>query len=190
MKEIYAMQKNSTTSTTTFSRALTLVLGLAMVATLSLASCTKAKKADGEGGAESSGMSDAGPQVTDKDMAYDQSGSDGGNISGLSTIFFEYDQARLTDSSKNKLKENADWIRANPAVTVQIEGHTDSRGSTEYNLSLGERRAKSVRQYLEGLGVESKRMTILSYGEEKPLAQGDTEAAFSKNRRANFVPVQ
>jgi outer membrane protein OmpA-like peptidoglycan-associated protein len=97
-------------------------------------------------------------------------GSDGGNISGLSTIFFEYDQARLTDTSKGKLKENADWIRANPAVTVQIEGHTDSRGSTEYNLSLGERRAKSVRQYLEGLGVESKRMTILSYGEEKPLA--------------------
>ncbi len=188
------MQKNSTStshpSSTVFSRSLILVLGLAMVATLSLASCTKAKKADGESGAESSGMSDAGPQVTDKDMSYDKEGSDGGNISGLSTIFFEYDQARLTDTSKGKLKENADWIRANPNVTVQIEGHTDSRGSTEYNLSLGERRAKSVRQYLEGLGVESKRMTILSYGEEKPLAQGDTESAFSKNRRANFVPVQ
>ncbi len=183
------MQKNSTLPTTAFSRTLTLVLGLAMVATLSLASCTKAKKVDGEGSAES-GMSDAGPQVTDKDMAYDQAGSDGGNINGLSTVFFEYDQARLTAKAKSTLSANADWIRANPAVTLQIEGHTDSRGSTEYNLSLGERRAKSVRQYLEGLGVESKRMTVLSYGEEKPLAQGDTESAYSKNRRANFVPVQ
>jgi peptidoglycan-associated lipoprotein len=117
-------------------------------------------------------------------------GSNSGNIKGLNTIFFDYDKAALTSSAKAMLKANADWIRANPKFTLQIEGHTDSRGSTEYNLSLGERRAKSVRTYLEGLGIDGKRMTVLSYGEEKPIAQGDSEAAYSKNRRANFVPLQ
>ncbi len=169
-------------------KSLAMLMTLFVFLALGLSACTKSKKADGEAGA--TGMSDAGPQVTDQDMAFDREGSDGGKISGLSTIFFEYDQARLTESAKSALKGNADWIRNNPKVTIQIEGHTDSRGSTEYNLSLGERRAKSVRQYLEGLGIESRRMTVISYGEEKPLAQGDGEAAWSKNRRANFVPVQ
>jgi outer membrane protein OmpA-like peptidoglycan-associated protein len=117
-------------------RTLAMLMSLVMVAALGLSACTKAKKADGEAGAEA-GMSDAGPQVTDQDMAFDREGSDGGKISGLNTIFFEYDQARLSESAKSTLKGNADWIRANPNVTIQIEGHTDSRGSTEYNLSLG-----------------------------------------------------
>ncbi len=167
-------------------------LALCLMLVLTVASCTKPKKADGEGGAESSGVTseNAAPQLADKDIGLDAQGSDSGNISGLSTVFFDYDKAALTSSAKAALKANADWIKSNPKYTVQVEGHTDSRGSTEYNLSLGERRAKSVRTYLEGLGVESKRITVLSYGEEKPLAQGDSETAFSKNRRANFVPLQ
>ncbi len=167
-------------------------LAATLMLTLVVASCTKPKKADGEGGAEGSGsMSEsASPQLADKDIGMDAQGSDSGNISGLSTIFFDYDKAALSSSAKSTLQANADWIRANPNFTLQIEGHTDSRGSTEYNLSLGERRAKSVRTYLEGLGIDGKRLTVLSYGEEKPLAQGDSETAFSKNRRANFVPLQ
>lgn len=156
-----------------------------------LASCTKPKKPDGEGGAEGAGIeSSASPQLAEKDIAFDPQGSDSGNINGLNTVFFEYDSSRLSETAKQTLKSNADWIRGNPKATIQIEGHTDSRGSTEYNLSLGERRAKSVRQYMESLGVESKRLAIISYGEEKPLAQGDNEAAWGKNRRANFVPLQ
>lgn len=167
-------------------------LALSLMLVFTVASCTKPKRADGEGGAEgSSAVSDsAQPTLADKDIGFDAQGSDSGNISGLNTIFFDYDKAALTSSAKATLKANADWIRANPKVTIQIEGHTDSRGSTEYNLSLGERRAKSVRVYLEGLGVEGRRLTVLSYGEEKPLAQGDNESAYSKNRRANFVPLQ
>jgi peptidoglycan-associated lipoprotein len=88
------------------------------------------------------------------------------------------------------LSNNAEWIRTNANVTVQIEGHSDSRGSVEYNLALGERRAKSVKSYLTSLGIDSKRLTIISYGEEKPLALGDAEADYAKNRRANFVPLQ
>lgn len=167
-------------------------IALSLMLVFTMASCTKPKKADGEGGAESSGVTseNAAPQLADKDNSFDTQGSDSGNINGLSTVFFDYDKAALTSEAKATLKANASWIKSNPKFTLQIEGHTDSRGSTEYNLSLGERRAKSVRTYLEGLGIEAKRMAILSYGEEKPLAQGDTEAAYSKNRRANFVPLQ
>jgi peptidoglycan-associated lipoprotein len=167
-------------------------LAITLMLAFAVASCTKPKKPDGEGGTESSGTTSeqASPQLADKDIGLDAQGSDSGNIKGLNTIFFDYDKAALTSSAKAMLKANADWIRANPKYTLQIEGHTDSRGSTEYNLSLGERRAKSVRTYLEGLGIDGKRLTVLSYGEEKPIAQGDTESAYSKNRRANFVPLQ
>ena len=168
------------------------ILALCLMLVLAVASCTKPKKDDADAGVEGSGaMSDsASPQLAEKDIGLDAQGSDSGNISGLDTIFFDYDKAALSSTAKATLKANAEWIKANPKYTLQIEGHTDSRGSTEYNLSLGERRAKSVRSYLEGLGIDGKRLTVLSYGEEKPVAQGDTESSYSKNRRANFVPLQ
>ena len=153
--------------------------------------CAK-KPVKDAGGADSANgsASQENPDIQDKGINSDPMGSDSGNIKGLATVFFDYDKATLTSDAKSKLSANASWIKSNPSFTVQIEGHTDSRGSVEYNLSLGERRAKSVKSYLEGLGVESKRLTIISYGEEKPLVPGDSESAFSKNRRANFVPLQ
>lgn len=154
-------------------------------------SCAKPKKADTAEGAvpENASPSDQAV-VAEKEINFDPQGSDSGNISGLSSVFFEYDQARLTADARKVLAENADWIKNNSSVTVQIEGHTDERGSVEYNLSLGERRAKSVKSYLESLGVSGSQMTIISYGEEKPLAMGEGESAWSKNRRANFVPLR
>lgn len=165
------------------------VAGLIMTLALT-AGCSRPKRSDtGEGGS-ASGSVDGSPVISDSNMASDPLGSDGGNIDGLNTIFFEYDQARLTSEARTKLSANAEWIKKNPNSTIQIEGHTDERGSVEYNLSLGERRAKSVKTYLEGLGVAGNRMTIISYGEEKPLQSGDSETAWSKNRRANFLPLQ
>ena len=134
-------------------------------------------------------VTEATPQVTNKDMGFDPVGSDGGKIAGLSTVFFGYDKSALTAESRRTLSENALWIKNNPTVSIQIEGHTDDRGSVEYNLALGERRAKSVKSYLATLGVDGKRLTVISYGKEKPIATGDTEAAWGKNRRANFVPL-
>lgn len=160
-----------------------------LVLTLS-AGCSRPKKS-GEGeGANAEGSANGQPVIEDKNIGTDPMGSDSGRIDGLNTIFFEYDQARLTQDARTKLSANAEWIKKNANYTVQIEGHTDERGSVEYNLSLGERRAKSVKTYLEGLGVAANRMTIISYGEEKPIQAGESEAAWSKNRRANFVPVQ
>lgn len=151
---------------------------------------SKPKATDSSVGVDVEGAADSAPTVIDREMLTDPMGSDSGRIPGLNTVYFEYDQARLTADSRQRLAENAEWIKQNPDFTVQIEGHTDARGSIEYNLALGERRAKSVKTYLEGLGVDSRRITIISYGKEKPIDSGDGESAWSKNRRANFVPLQ
>lgn len=155
------------------------LMALLVISTLVVSCSSSKKKGDG----------DLGSDISSKDMSFDPSGSDSGNISGLSTINFDYDKAALTSQARELLKGNADWIRSNTGVTVQIEGHCDNRGSIEYNLALGERRANAVKAYLVSIGVPSDRMNIISFGEEKPLADGDSEMAHSKNRRANFVPI-
>lgn len=127
--------------------------------------------------------------ITNEKMNFDATGSDGGQISGLFTVNFDYDQATLSEESKKRLADNAKWMKSNPTVFMQIEGHCDERGSIEYNLALGERRAKSAKAYMAGLGIENKRLSVISYGKEKPLATGDTESAMAQNRRANFVPL-
>jgi len=129
------------------------------------------------------------PSVTGNDISFDDKGSDSGKISGLQSVRFDYDSATLSSDARRMLAENAEWIKQNGKITVQVEGHCDSRGSVEYNLALGERRAKAVKNYLVSLGTDSKRLSIISYGEEKPLDSGESEEAFAKNRRANFVPI-
>lgn len=159
---------------------------VSVFAVLLIASCASKKKTGDAGGPEGGAM-DA--SLSSQDMMGDAMGSDSGKIAGLSTVNFDYDSASLGTEARRKLAENAEWIKNAGSVTVQVEGHCDSRGSVEYNLALGERRAKSVKSYLASLGVEPKRLTIISYGEEKPLDASETEDAYAKNRRANFVPL-
>ena len=121
---------------------------------------------------------------------FDPTGSDSGNIEGLYTVHFGYDQSTLTDEAKQKLNQNAEWIRKNSQITLQVEGHCDQRGSLEYNLALGERRAQAVKSYLVELGASPDRLNIISFGEEKLLSEGDTEADHSQNRRVNFMPLR
>lgn len=102
-------------------------------------------------------------------------------------ILFDYDSADLTDQAKVLLREKAEWLQANISETVMIEGHCDERGTTVYNLALGERRAKAARNYIVDLGVSASRLDTISYGEEKPLDTASTEAAYRINRRAQFV---
>lgn len=122
-------------------------------------------------------------------MTFDAAGSDSGKIPGLVTIYFEYDKSTLSSQAKQDLAGNASWLKSNQKMNIQIEGHCDNRGTIEYNLALGERRAQAVKNYLVGLGVPADRMSVISYGEEKPLVSGDSPEAWSKNRRANFLPV-
>ncbi len=113
--------------------------------------------------------------------------SDNGKAGGLKTVFFGFDSSNLESDTKDALKSNADYLKTNSNVDVQIEGHCDERGGRQYNLALGERRAKAVREYLVALGVESKRISTISYGSERPKAEGHDESAWTQNRRANFV---
>ena len=127
--------------------------------------------------------------VSTQDLNFDSRGSDSGQINGLTTVNFEYDKSTLTPSTRSQLDQNAEWIKANSQVTIQIEGHCDARGSIEYNLALGERRARAVKSYLVSKGIDSSRLSVISYGKEKLLDMSDSESAHSTNRRANFVPL-
>jgi peptidoglycan-associated lipoprotein len=109
---------------------------------------------------------------------------------GLATVYFRFNDFDLTDEAMTVLQQNADYLRLHPEVKVQIEGHCDSRGSTEYNLSLGERRAMSVKGYLVKLGTNPERLNFISYGAERPVDPAPTEEAYAKNRRAEFHPVK
>lgn len=101
-------------------------------------------------------------------------------------VFFDYDRSEIRPDAAAVLRRKADVLRASPSVQLRIEGHADERGSTEYNLALGNRRAEAVRQFLVGFGLAESRFSIVSYGEERPLDRGSNEAAWARNRRAQF----
>jgi len=179
-----------------------------------LPSCAKKKiysepaAGNGRGGAYGSGAYGGGSGGTGKTGGFGEqgvgagvgSGAVGGGLgtgssafgsvtrSSLVTedIYFEYDSSALLPEARELLKRKAEFLMANPQISIVIEGHTDERGTSEYNIALGERRAESVRSFLEGLGVAASRMSTVSYGEEKPIDPGHNEAAWAKNRRAHI----
>ncbi len=105
----------------------------------------------------------------------------------LGDIFFSFDSSALSTEAQDQLKQNAAWLQNHGAQSVVIQGHCDERGTDEYNIALGERRAVSAKQYLTTLGVSDARLSTVSYGEEKPFDPGHNEEAWSKNRRDHFV---
>jgi len=102
-------------------------------------------------------------------------------------VFFDFDKSRINSQFSAILDAHAKYLNENPSVNVLIEGHADERGTPEYNIALGERRAKAVASYLENMGVSASQISVVSYGEEKPMVKGHSEAAFAKNRRAVLV---
>lgn len=106
---------------------------------------------------------------------------------GLKDIYFDYDRYDIREDAKTVLREVAALLSRNKSLRVVVEGHCDDRGTNEYNLALGDRRARSARDYLVSLGIPSDRIDTVSYGEEKPLCSDQTEACWAKNRRGHFV---
>jgi len=102
-------------------------------------------------------------------------------------IYFDFDKATLTPSAQDNLLKKAEWLRENSDVTVTVEGHCDARGTNEYNLALGDRRAESAKSFLVDLGIAASRITTISYGEERPVCTQQDEECWAKNRRGNFV---
>lgn len=105
-------------------------------------------------------------------------------------IFFDTDKFDVDATDQATLQSQARWLQANPTVRVTIEGHADERGTRDYNLALGERRANAAKNYLSSLGIDSSRITTISYGKERPAALGSDESAWAQNRRAVTVTVQ
>jgi len=112
-------------------------------------------------------------------------------VTAFESIYFDFDKSDLSQDARSVLSKNAEILLKNkPSIKIQIAGNCDERGSAEYNLALGERRAKSAQQYLITLGVAADRLSTISYGKEKPAVEGHDEAAWAKNRRDEFVIAQ
>jgi len=150
-----------------------------------LASCSKKDVTQDEPAFGASEDGTAAP--TGETVGTEGAGDAGVASSDLRTVYFPYDSYSLQGDAREALKFNANWLKQNSSATVQIEGHCDERGTTEYNLALGEKRANAARDYLERLGVESSRISVISYGEERPQETGSNETAWAKNRRAAFI---
>ena len=131
------------------------------------------------------------PESPITSVATDQPASPGGDGMGsgsMDPIYFAFDSSHLDDVAQGRLNSLADHLSKNKDLKVEIAGHCDERGTIEYNLALGDRRAHSVKKYLTNMGVDGSRITTISYGEERPALEGHDESAWSKNRRAEFAP--
>lgn len=108
----------------------------------------------------------------------------------LKPIYFDFDKAFIRDDARDVMKANAAWLKAHPKVKIRIEGNCDEKGTSEYNQALGQRRAASAKKYLTDLGVSAGRVSLISYGKEKPVCTESAENCWQKNRRDDFVPVE
>lgn len=151
------------------------------------------EKGSGDG---SDGSGDTGSTVFDSSFDDFNKGGDGTREAALDVfkptndlkdVYFAFDQYALTENTKSVLKENADWLKKNPGVKVEIQGHCDERGTNNYNLGLGERRALATKKYLVALGIEEDRLFTISYGEEKPFCFNSTKECWQDNRRGHFL---
>ena len=118
------------------------------------------------------------PTVTSGNLTFDQ---------GMKDVMFDYNESEIRSDMVSVLMTNATWLKANPNVRFTVEGHCDERGSAEYNLGLGDRRANAVKEFLLAQGVQASRMSTVSYGEERPTCRDENEDCFARNRRAHFT---
>jgi peptidoglycan-associated lipoprotein len=142
----------------------------------------------GAGGAGSAGAGGAGgAAATGTTIPSLPSPKEFVESAALRDVYFDFDRYDVRAGDKGTLDENANWLKSNQSAMLLIEGHADERGTNEYNLALGERRAKATMNYLVGQGVQANRITIISYGKERPTCTEHSEACWAKNRRAHFL---
>jgi len=159
---------------------LTLIISVAFM----LTSCSSTtKKAENEGDETITSVADT---AQDQDFEVNAD-SDSGKTGAIQTIFFAFNSSQLSERARNTLKDNAAFLKANPQIEIQIEGHADERGGVQFNLALGEQRSAAVKKYLVALGIDGNRISTISFGKERPVAFGHDEESWSKNRRGNFV---
>lgn len=133
--------------------------------------------------------SDTTPSVTTENLSTDinEVNRSAQSRGWIRDVFFQYDASTLSTDAQDALATTASWLKSHPQYNLLIEGHTDERGTEQYNLALGDRRANTAKDYLSTIGIESGRLRTVSYGEERPFNQGSGDMAWAENRRAHFV---
>ncbi|WP_300005909.1 peptidoglycan-associated lipoprotein Pal [uncultured Cedecea sp.] len=153
---------------------------------MAIAACSSNKSANNDQSGE--GMLGAGTGMSNGSMSSDeQARLQMQQLQQNNIVYFGLDKYDVSPEFANMLDSHANFLRSNPSYKVTVEGHADERGTPEYNISLGERRANAVKMYLQGRGVSADQISIVSYGKEKPAVLGHDEAAYAKNRRAVLV---
>jgi peptidoglycan-associated lipoprotein len=132
-------------------------------------------------------MAKLDPSQSGRQMDEIRSEQAAADAAGLRDVFFGYDSFAISEEGRQALSRDAEWIKANPGAQLKIEGHCDERGTSAYNLVLGEKRAKAARNYLVELGVSANRLGVVSYGKERPFCKDHSEACYAQNRRGHVV---
>jgi peptidoglycan-associated lipoprotein len=170
------------------------VFTLVLIFMISISACTKKKTADTASADPEVEETTPPPapetEVTEADAREMDLEEDDMKMPVLEDVFFAYDSSALSSEAKSTLEANARQLKDASGADVTIEGHCDERGTIAYNLALGERRAKAAKDFLVSMGVSAGRMSVISYGKERPFDPGHTEAAWAKNRRARFTVDQ
>ena len=130
------------------------------------------------------------PELTEEEILMGKSLEEINLEAPLQMIHFDFDKSFIRDDAKPVLETNSEWLKKFETIAILIEGHCDERGTEEYNLALGEKRAKSTLDYIATLGIPSERIKIISYGKSQPLDPGHNEIAWQKNRRAKFIIIE
>ena len=166
----------------------TLLPALLCVSVMTLSGCGSKTKTD-----EAMGPADDGEAMAAKEESLDSQPrgiSEGRTSEGMLPVYFNFDSSDIKSDQVSRIEVNADFSNKNPALPIRIEGNCDPRGTNEYNMALGERRALSAKKYLVNLGVDESKLTTVSYGEERMLLHGHDELSWAQNRRADFVVVE
>ena len=168
-------------------------LGMAVLLTLTLAACASSDTEDmgdsDTGMASSSSSSGGSASSSGADTSGGLSAAqmrERDNALAMTVFYFEFDRSDLSAEARAALVHHANYLKENPSRRYRLEGHADERGTREYNLALGERRAQAVERYLQVQGVSSNQLETISYGEENPVDPGTTEAAYARNRRVEI----
>jgi peptidoglycan-associated lipoprotein len=132
-------------------------------------------------------MAKLDPSQSGRQMDEIRSEQAAADAAGLRDVFFAYDSFAISEEGRQSLSRNAEWIKSNPGAQLKIEGHCDERGTSAYNLVLGEKRAKAARNYLVELGVSANRLAVVSYGKERPFCKDHSESCYAQNRRGHVV---
>ena len=182
------------------ARSLMVVIAVSVVIVFGLAACQKRQVTQPDSGQQGQQQKDSAKQkdqenITEKQLDGKVDSADmskGAQYAEskenlFSDLLFDYDKYEVRESYKQTLQSVSSWMSKNTTARLSVEGHCDERGTNEYNLALGDRRAKAVKDYLVSLGVASGRIDVISYGEEKPVCKEQTEGCWAKNRRAHFT---